>query len=356
MLTANGGRKLASLATIRQINPIPGADAIECAVVRSWPVVVGKGEYVEGDMVVHIEPDAALPLSDPRFASLAARGSTTVDGEQYHVLKTVRLRGQLSQGIVYPARLFPELADPDADIDEVLGVKLWEPPRPPVGADQKGPWDLGWLQKTDAERVQNLSDEWLRSVDDGRWVATEKIDGTSITYAVGPDPDRGLRVYSRNWELKTDDPDSTPMRLAAEQRVLGWMRANGVDAVQGEMFGAGIQANPLRMSGHHFAAFAAWEHQIAQGPFAHDRFDDLFAGWPQTTGDPLRTVPVLDLPFPRSVAEALGQADGMRSQINSSRLAEGIVWHHQGDAFYPELGGRLVFKAVSGAYLIKNNQ
>ena len=69
MLTANGGRKLASLATIRQINPIPGADAIECAVVRSWPVVVGKGEYVEGDMVVHIEPDAALPPERSRVQS-----------------------------------------------------------------------------------------------------------------------------------------------------------------------------------------------------------------------------------------------------------------------------------------------
>ena len=339
----NDTRRLASAAVIRDIHPIPDADAIECGLVRGWSIVVGKGEFHDGDPVLYIEPDAALPLDDPRFASLAPRGTKTIDGKPYHVLRTIRLRGQVSQGIVYPADRFPELADTDSNLDKALGVLLWEPPTRPVGAEWKGPWDLAWLKRTDAERVQNLSDEWLQSVDDGLWVATEKIDGSSVTYALGDD---GLRVYSRNNEL-VPDPASTPMELAAKHQLRAWMLAHGVDAVQAEMYGNKIQDNRLRVQGHNLAVFAAW--QRTETSFAHDRFDALIDS-PGT----LEVAPVLDLPFPRTVSEALAQADGLKSRINPERQSEGVVWHHLGDASFPALDYRLVFKAVNAAYLIKH--
>jgi len=347
----NDERRLASVADIHDIHPIPGADAIECGMIRNWPVVIGKGEFHDGERVLYIEPDAALPLSDPRFTSLGVRGTKTIDGADYHVLRTIRLRGQLSQGIVFGLDKFPELlrdsdsskAD-DLDLDEVLGIKLWEPPQPPLGAEQKGPWNLPWLKKTDAERVQNLVDEWLKSVDDGLWIPTEKIDGTSITYAL--DEANELHVYSRNWELKTDNPQATPMELAAHYGLKDWMIDRGMDALQGEMFGAGIQSNRLGVKGHRLAVFAMWESRLGQ---ANDRFIDLC-----NNPGKLEVVPMVDVTFPHTVEEALAQADGRKSLINPERLAEGIVWHHNGNAVFPELDYRLQFKAVSAAYLIKH--
>jgi len=339
----NETRKLASLATIDHIRAIPDADAIDCGTVRGWPVVIGKGDFANGDSVLYIEPDAALPLSDPRFAFLAPRGTKTIEDAQYHVLRTVRLRGQLSQGIVFPVEKFPEVSAPD--IDAALGLKLYEPPQPPMGSEAIGSWNLPWLKKTDAERVQNLSDEWLASVNDGLWVPTEKVDGTSVTYAL--DDETNLHLYSRNWELATDDASATPMVLAARYELRAWMADRGVAAVQAEMYGNSIQSNRLRVQGHNLAVFAAWAKVEGQ---AEDRFDVLMA---PDSGLPVAPV-FRDLPFPRTVEEALAQADGLKSLINPERLAEGIVWHHLGDAAFPELDYRLVFKAVSPAYLIKH--
>ena len=341
----NDTRLLASKDHIIDLRPIPDADAIEVGTVRGWDVVVRKGEYTSGDEVVYVEPDAALPINEERFAFLAPRGTKTIDGQLYHVLKTARLRGQLSQGIVFPAREFTsELKDPRG-LDEALGILLWTPPAPPLGADQIGGWDLIWLKKTDAERVQNLSDEWLQSANDGLWVPTEKIDGTSLTYCL----DEGvLRVYSRNWELDTSNTAATPVLLAARCGLADWMARHGVVAVQGEMYGEGVNSNHLGIKGQRLALFAAWRRD---GGYALDAFDELYSSGPE---EGLEVAPVIEgLAFPSTVREALQQADGLTSLI-SQKLAEGIVWHHRGDKAFPELDHRLVFKAVSAKFLLKH--
>jgi len=338
-------RHLATLATITNLRPIPDADSIEVGTVRGWDVVVARGDFSDGEAVIYIEPDAALPVTDPRFAFLAPRGTKMIDDEPYHVLKTIRLRGQLSQGIVFHASDFMPKAD-TADLDTALGIKLWEPPAPPVGADQIGPWDVRWLRKTDAERVQNLSDDWLAGVDDGLWVPTEKVDGTSLTFVLD---DGRLRVYSRNWELSTADPESSPLQLARRHDLADWMRRHQVDALQGEMYGEGVNGNRLKIKGQRLALFAAWSRDVSR---ATDRFDILYDA---ATSQGLETAPRLDgLPFPRTVRSALAQADGMKSLVTPAVLAEGIVWHHPGERLFPELDYRPVFKAVANSYLLKH--
>ena len=347
MAMLEGTRQLASVGTITDLRPIPGADAIEVGTVRGWDVVVRKGEFSDGARVVYIEPDAALPIDDERFAFLAPRGTKNIDGRTYHVLKTARLRGQLSQGIVFDAGLFAKEIAAGGSLDEHLGIVLWEPPAPPLGADQIGPWKLGWLKKTDAERVQNLSDEWLASVDDGCWVPTEKIDGSSVTYAL--DEAGVIHIYSRNWELSTDNPGATPVQLAQHYRLSEWMTAHHVDALQGEMFGEGINANRLKVKGQRLGLFAAWRRE---GGYAVDCFAELYEYGP---AEGLEVAPVIKgLAFPTTVREALEQADKRHSVVDPKVLAEGIVWHHVGDRSFPELDYRLVFKAVSAGYLLKH--
>jgi len=341
----NDTRRLASEDHITDLRPIPDADAIEVGTVRGWDVVVRKGEYTSGDDVIYVEPDAALPIDDQRFAFLAPRGTKTIDGHLYHVLRTARLRGQLSQGIVFPAQEFAQESTDPRGLDEALGILLWTPPAPPMGADQIGPWDLSWLKKTDAERVQNLSDAWLQSADDGLWVPTEKIDGTSVTYVL----DEGrLRIYSRNWELDSSNPEATPVLLATHYGLDAWMAHHGMDAVQGEMYGEGVNANRLGIKGQRLGLFAAWRREKG---YAVDAFDELYSTGPY---EGLDVAPVIEgLAFPSTVREALHQADG-RTSLISQKLAEGIVWHHRGDKAFPELDYRLVFKAVSATYLLKH--
>jgi RNA ligase (TIGR02306 family) len=286
-------------------------------------------------------------LDNDAFAFLAPRGVKKIDEREYHVLKTARLRGQLSQGIVFPASEFTAAINASeqdgVSLDDALGILLYEPPQPIANAEQKGPWPIPWLRKTDAERVQNLSDEFLARVDDGLWVPTEKIDGTSLTFWLDGDE---LRICSRNFELKTDDPESTPVKVAAELNLAETMRANGFDAVQGELYGDQVNGNRLRINGHRLAVFAAWAQD---GNRATSRFDAL-------AGSGLPTAPVIEgLPFPKTVREAIEQADGRKSLINPQALAEGIVWHHStGEVAYPELDYRTVWKAVSPGYLLKH--
>ena len=105
-------RRLATIETIASISPIPQAEAIVRARVRGWDVVVKKDEFLPGDTCVYFEVDSMLDVSDPRFEFLAPRGvRVDENGREFHVLKTARLRGQYSQGLVVSTELFPELGE-----------------------------------------------------------------------------------------------------------------------------------------------------------------------------------------------------------------------------------------------------
>lgn len=85
-------RKLATIEVIKDLRPIEGADAIEVATVRGWQVVVKKGEFSIGDLCVYCEIDSVLPPR-PEFAFL--------EKVKYRI-RTIRLRGCISQGIIFP--------------------------------------------------------------------------------------------------------------------------------------------------------------------------------------------------------------------------------------------------------------
>ncbi|MCH8618212.1 hypothetical protein [Undibacterium sp. TS12] len=89
-------RELVTIRQVSSIKPIVGADAIECASVDGWSVVVKKNEFKPGDACVYIEIDSFLPLQDERFAFLA-KNKTSCNDREGTRLRTVKLRGQISQ-------------------------------------------------------------------------------------------------------------------------------------------------------------------------------------------------------------------------------------------------------------------
>lgn len=334
-------RRLVSAEAITEIGPIEGADAIERARVRGWDVVVKKGEMAVGDKVVYFEIDSALPLADERFSFLEPRGAKTLeDGSRVHVLKTAKLRGQYSQGLALPLASFPELAGvDDGRLADVLGVVKYEPPIPAgLSGQVRGAFPTHLVRKSDAERVQNLTDVYDLLLAEGSWVATEKIDGSSVTYIITGDEADPIRVCSRNWELEPRS-ELTSMKIA-ERYELAALPAGMI--VQGELYGEGIQANPLRVKGTDLAVFGVYRQGA---PIPRD-------DWPERLA-PLGA-PVLDWDVPGSVQEAVEQVDGMASVVSPGRKAEGVVWHERSAKTFGALDGRSCWKAISNRYLIKN--
>jgi len=316
-------RQLASFDTISALRPIEGADAIETAQVKGWSVVVRKGEFSVGDPVVYFEIDSALPLEDPRFSFLEPRGVKILDGKSVHVLRTIRLRGQISQGLVLPADQFT---------DGLPEIEKYEKPVPLDGEGFIGQYPHEWAIKSDAERIQNLG-AFIDKINALSWIATEKIDGTSTTYI----NDGGrLRIATRNWELDVN-PELLRSKIAVELDLINILPEGY--AIQGELFGPGIQSNPLGRKNVEFRAF----NLFTKGTLV--TYDE----WPE----PLAAirVPTLDLDLPSTVESIVEQADGIKSAISPDRRAEGIVWHCGTPQEF--LGARDGFKAISNTYLAK---
>jgi RNA ligase (TIGR02306 family) len=101
-------RKLASIQKVAEIRPIEGADAIEVARINNWNVVVKKGEYKAGDLCIYCEIDSFLPVRE-EFEFLRKSSFKKMGDQEGFRLKTIRLRGQLSQGLLLPLTVLNEV-------------------------------------------------------------------------------------------------------------------------------------------------------------------------------------------------------------------------------------------------------
>ena len=252
-------RKLATIRKIDALRPIPDADAIECAVIGGWTAVVKKSEFKEGDLAVYCEIDSWIPHEVAPFLSRGnfPRVYNEVKGER---LRTVKLRGQLSQGLLLPlstltmveSELFEGL-----DVSFPLGIVKYEAPIPAQLAGEVKGLFPDWIQKTDQERVQNLKEEldyWIR--EQHTWEVTEKLDGSSMTVFLR---DREFGVCSRNLELKPSETNSLWKVVVSNDLELKLRRANRNLALQGELIGEGIQGNPYKQKGQEFFLFDIYD-------------------------------------------------------------------------------------------------
>jgi len=366
-MLSDGERLLSSIEVVQSVEPMD-ADNLEAVLIRGWRVVVKKGEFMPGDKVVFIEVDAALPLSDPRFEFLGARGTKTVGGQKVHVLRTAKLRGVYSQGIVFPISEFPELTQVAPEqFDHILGIFKYEPPAP-FAANAKGNFPR-YLHKTDAERVQNLSDEdWavIQGEPVGSWIPTEKVDGSSVTIwrdtpgkaadTLDPGLTRleiaaemtttlPLRVASRNLELV---PTDTGAHVQAARKFVAPHLLPG-QWVQAEVAGPGIQGNTLKLPAQRLFVFGFGNHNSTD----MSGFQPLpLADWPQWAQQ--LAPPRYDLPLPASQQDAIKQVDKLKSLVNPAVPAEGIVWTHRDAKRFPQLGDRYVWKSINPYYLLKH--
>jgi len=255
-------RKMATIRKIDALRPIPGADAIECAIVGGWTCVVKKDEFKAGDLAVYCEIDSWIPYEVAPFLS---RGNfphvyNEVKGER---LRTVKLRGQLSQGLLLPLStvysLLPttEVDIVGNDVSEPLGIVKYEAPIPASLAGEVKGMFPSRIPKTDQERIQNLStelEEWKAA--GLTWEVTEKLDGSSMTvYVINGD----VGVCSRNLDLKPN-PDNSLWRAAYKHDLPAKLANIGRNiAVQGELIGNGIQGNMYKMRDQDFYVYDIYD-------------------------------------------------------------------------------------------------
>lgn len=254
----NMSRKLASIQQIAEIKAIENSDFLEAVRVNGWWCVTKKGEVTVGGSCIYFEVDSVLPLED-KYEFLRKACYVKKDWIEGFRLKTIKLRGQISQGLVIPkdATICSPLG---TDVTDMLGVKLWDPPVPASIAGQiKGNFP-NFIPKTDQERVQNLDQKTIEKYKDHLFEPTLKIDGTSCTIYC---KDGEVGVCSRNLELKMNKENAAnSMVLAAkivESRLKTYCEDNKCNiALQGELAGPGIQGNKLKFSVVEFWLFDVW--------------------------------------------------------------------------------------------------
>lgn len=349
-------RKLASIQTITKLEPIENADALEKAQVLGWWVVVKKGEHRVGEQVVYCEIDSLLP-ERPEFEFLRTSSfkAARVDGAGDVVqpagfrIRTVRLRGQVSQGICFPLSIlqtgitFHEDGD---DVTEALGVSKWEQPLPPeLQGKAKGPFPH-FIPKTDETRVQILASVLERHCGK-RFVITEKLDGTSFTAFVR---EGVFGVCSRNLLLDETDDNGLPAfanALDIEAQLRGAIQVFGFDiAIQGEVIGPGIQGNKYRLKAKTLYVFNVFN--IERRGFVNQQgAHSILAAMG------LLPVPVLaTITLNHTVDELVAYSEGI-STLNPGTQREGIVLRPLEEEEDPDIGGRLSFKVINPKFLLK---
>lgn len=372
MRTKNGDkymRKMASLRTVKAVTPIEGADRIETVTVDGWDCVVKKNEFSVGDTVVYFEIDTFLPLDNPTYAFLAERGkkSMIIKGKEVtgHVLRTAKLRGVYSQGLV----MSPAVLDIDVtahsigdDVSAECNVCEYEPIGLAPGAI--GSYDTSVAPRTDAMRIQNCTDVWdtLKKV---KTRASIKVDGMSTT--IVNDIRRGrVRVFSHSQELSLDEGFGKIIVDCADgQGILAFINANPGITVQAELVGPKINSNRLKLDEYRLFVFAVWDQQTL-GKVA---FENKNACIDADGYDSIRNsmCPILDVSFADfdTVHDVVQWAESLRGNVTKDTLDEGCVFHVMDTSMLTDderfelrnaLGGTMEVKVINNKYLLKHHE
>ena len=347
-------RKMASIRSIDNIEPITDADSIEVATVGGWKVVVKKGEFKTNDLVVYLEIDSWVPTSLAPFLS-KGKEPKVFNGVKGERLQTVKLRGQISQGLLLPIDC-TTISDGEGnvisvsegdDVTEFLGIQKWERPLPTqLQGQAKGNFP-SFIRKTDQERCQNLQKNIFVDWKDLEWEISLKLDGSSLT---GYYNNGETGICSRNLELMDNDENSgnSFIQTFNSSGLKDAIKSIGRNvAVQGEMMGEKIQGNRENLTGTILFIFDVFDIDNQQYMTPQDRLEFINLLFKNGyTGD---IAPILNSKTTlhnigiSNITDLLSFADG--ESINNL-VREGVV-------FKCVTNGDISFKAISNKFLLK---
>ena len=344
-------RKLASIQRIWKIEPIEGADRIELAYVLGWQCVVNKDQFKPMDLAVYFEIDSFLPIR-PEFEFMRSSSyrRTDIMGEGFR-LRTMRFRGQISQGLLLPIEQFPEIpvdVELGRDVSDILDVKKWEiEEKATTGGTVIGTLPVD-VPHTDETRVQAEPD-LIGDFAGLEYYISTKMDGSSHSVSLDED---GFHVTGHNYEYKDDGKSAfynLVKREDIEDRMRKFYKDNGlrVLTIQGELCAPGIQQNRLKLTRPEWYVFTIREDGKRVGL---KRMQEICKEME------LQMVPVeevgTDLPSKYPTVEALlERADG---EYPKGGKKEGIVIRPTEPVYCERISASLSMKVVSNKYLLKN--
>ena len=382
----NDKRALVYITTLDEIKPIEGYDRVQYGRVGGWWCIINKTDSMQvGDKVVYFEVDSKVPSNDERFAFLEKR---------HYKIKTLKMCKVISQGLIMPITAFPELEGKDVftDVTDDLKVTYAEAEDnarkngnpnakyESMRARHKKLFKKAWakwmmkrawgrkvmffffgkkkdnprgfptfISKTDEERVENQP--W-RIGDGKEYLCTEKLDGTSCTYALERKGKNKYEYYvcSRNVRQKDRDQEcyhesniywELEDKYSIESHLKDYLTSHSElkwVCIQGEGVG-NVQGNPLKLKENDLYVF---------------NFKDSSHGrWDSTTGKQLiecwgmKWVPIIGIVrMPNTMEELKALADGP-STVNPEVMREGFV--------YRSLDGQDSFKNVSNQFLLSKH-
>lgn len=343
-------RKLATIQQIAEIKPIVGADAIEAVRVNGWWVVTKKNEYTVGDLVVFLEVDSWVPHSLAPFLTKPGQFPKEYNGVPGQRLRTIKLRGQLSQGLVLPLSVFPHSLGFDhatertvgEDVSVWLNIQKWERPESAqLGGQARGSFP-SWMRKTDQERIQNCFNDIPR----WEYVIEEKLEGSSMSVGV---LDGEVHICSRNQDLKwesEEDRRNTFVKVAIESGIVEALQALGEDiALSGELIGPGIQGNIYKLNKPEWRIFDILDVRTGKYLGLLEReamLRELGILWAPLDRAPiLGTVNIQN----QTLDEMLTMAEG-KSMLLNTQEREGLVFKSVDNPDYS-------FKVISNKYLLQ---
>jgi len=362
---------------IREINPHSNADKLEIATILDWQCVVAKGAFKANDLCVYFPVDSILPaaLEEHIFGPESKIRLTNSR------IKTIKLRGQISQGLCVPVDEIHKYAWPctnvhicssenwmeGTDLTDILGVTKYEPPAAPWSSmgdssksarPKKNPL---FAKYTDIENAKNYPEMFK----EGEMVSvSEKCHGGNIRMAWAPVvaqtflqkllkffhllPQYEFVFGSHNVQLQSKN--YTEKNIYAEMVKKYNLKAiipKGY-AVYGEVIGSGVQKNYTYGCKEGERKLVLFDILCYNGK-AHYLNPKKFKILADQLG--LETVPILyEGPFNKDKIKELTKGDSVYAP--SQKIREGVVVKPLEESTY--LGSRKILKFISDDYLLKD--
>ncbi|MEV1066488.1 RNA ligase (ATP) [Streptomyces sp. NPDC050263] len=341
-------------AEVLTVHEHPNADALELAQVGLYRAVVAKGAYRTGEAALYIPEQSVLPTELVEELGLTGR----LAGSRSDRVKAVRLRGELSQGIVCRPKALADVdlalaATEGTDFAERLGIVKWVPPIPPTmnGEVEAALELLPWVDIENIQRYPGIFEPGEPVV------LTEKLHGTACLLTYVADQER-VYVSSKGFGAKS-------LALAEDPRNLYWraVRGHGVAeaaaglaerlgarriGIFGEVYGAGVQDLTYGADGRRdtlgYAVFdvSAEIDGTLRWLDAAELLEGRLPLVPRLFEGPYDSERVLEIATGRETVSGRGL-----------HLREGVVIRPAVERYSPVTGGRAIAKAVSGAYLTR---
>lgn len=333
---------MTSIQVIRALNRHPNADRLQLATILGWQIVVRQGEVQVNQKVIFYEIDSLLPV-DAAWLPLAVKERIARDNiKDRFCVKTIKLRGEISQGLIIPLLSHMINLNISADVTNELNITKYEPlaltGKYSLFQSKKiGDFPVHLVKKTDEHRIQS-NPKYLTLFNGKSYYMSVKMDGTSVTYLIDPSTSEFL-VCSRNMKRgRPDNINTCPYWYVANKYDLeDKLRTYPHYAVQGEICGPNIQNNLARLKDLHFFAFNLVNIITGQ----RSTFDE-FINFCETVSIP--TVPIEERGESfnyTTVKELLAKACGRYKDTKNAR--EGLVIR--------TLDNLLSFKVINNDYL-----